>query len=169
LEITLTEIRKEDSLCLFKWINDREEVYYSSPYKPVHETSHEKWFNHVTSCKGLYIFGIRLDNKLIGSCQLNEANFISRTAELQIRIGDISQRGNGYGEQTVQKLIKFGFDDLNLNRIALQVFSNNHRAIAMYEKIGFYQEGSLRQAAFINGNYTDINIMSILKHEYINR
>ena len=56
---------------------------------------------------------------------------------------------------------------LNLNRIFLNVFENNPRAIRAYEKAGFVLEGRLRQAEFKDGKYIDILVMSILKDDYL--
>jgi RimJ/RimL family protein N-acetyltransferase len=55
---------------------------------------------------------------------------------------------------------------LNLNRIFLRVFTDNLRAIRSYEKVGFVNEGILRQAQFDDGKYIDARIMSVLNSEY---
>lgn len=59
-------------------------------------------------------------------------------------------------------LVQFGINDLYLHRIQLQVFSTNIRAIRAYEKCGFVQEGVMRDAAYINGVWVDVIIMSIV-------
>jgi RimJ/RimL family protein N-acetyltransferase len=63
-------------------------------------------------------------------------------------------------------LLKHGFEILNLNRIMLQVYEDNPRAIRCYEKVGYKHEGRLRQARYWNGEYLDILIMSVLKEEW---
>jgi RimJ/RimL family protein N-acetyltransferase len=65
----------------------------------------------------------------------------------------------------VRLLVKHGFETLNLNRIYLQVFANNPRAIRAYEKAGFIHEGRKRQAEFRDGQYIDVLLMSILRDE----
>ena len=98
--------------------------------------------------------------KLIGTCQLHSISAVHRHAELQIRIGDVKQRGHGYGTDAVQLLLKFGFDDLNLHRIFLHVFADNKAAVRTYEKCGFKREGILRHAAHIDGRYVDDVLMA---------
>jgi len=49
-----------------------------------------------------------------------------------------------------------GFDTLNLNRIALDVYESNLRAVRSYEKVGFVHEGCKRQAIYKDGKYADI-------------
>ena len=65
----------------------------------------------------------------------------------------------------LRTIMKYGFNDLNLNRIWCEVYSNN-AAIDIYEKVGFVREGTLRQNVFKDGEYLDSTILSILKHEY---
>jgi len=52
---------------------------------------------------------------------------------------------------------------LNLKRLELQVWSDNHRAIALYERFGFEREGLLRADAFRDGAYDDTVAMSRLR------
>lgn len=167
--VVLAPFTPEDLTILFDWINDREQVLFNSPYKPVHWEQHQKWFESVQQRSDMVIFGIRLFNtdKLIGSCQLHSIHPIHRTAELQIRIGDISERGHGYGSDAVGLLLDFGFKNLNLNRIYLHVFATNTTAIKTYEKAGFTREGLFRQSVFVDNNYVDIIVMSILREEYV--
>jgi len=87
-------------------------------------------------------------------------------AELQIRIGDAADRGRGVGSEAVGLLLRFAFDDLNLQRVQLHVFADNAAAIRVYEKAGFVREGVLRQAAHIGGKYVDVVLMGILREDY---
>ena len=79
-------------------------------------------------------------------------------------IGDTEYLGKGYGSEAVSMLAQFGFNDLNLHRIYLQVFASNQRAINAYNKCGFKQEGIARESAFIDGSWEDIITMGILEH-----
>lgn len=74
--------------------------------------------------------------------------------------------GKGIGTDTMSLILEFAFNELNLHRVYLQVFSFNERAIKLYEKIGFIHEGKFRQALYRTGKWHDIVIMSILKNEY---
>ena len=63
-------------------------------------------------------------------------------------------------------MLNHGFKTLNLNRIYLRVYENNLRAIRVYEKTGFRQEGQLRQAHFQDGSYMDVILMGILRSDW---
>jgi len=165
--IALTPFEPKDSPLLFRWINEREQVLLNSLYRPVHQGAHDSWFEDIQRRANVAIFAIRLatDGRLIGTCQLHDIHPVHRTAELQIRIGDVTQRGAGKGTEAVRLLLDFAFSDLNLNRIYLHVFEENSAALRSYEKAGFVREGVLRQAAYVDGQYRNLVLMSLLRGE----
>ncbi len=169
--VTLTPVTDDDLPVMLGWINDREQVIFNAPYKPVSLRSHQEWFESTQRRSDMYLFAIRLSetSELIGTCQLHGINMVHRSAELQIRLGNVAERGKGYGTDAVQLLLEFAFKDLNMHRVFLHVFSSNSTAIRAYEKAGFKREGILRAAAYINGEYVDVLVMGILQNEYVGR
>jgi RimJ/RimL family protein N-acetyltransferase len=163
--VALSPVLDADLPDLFRWINDREQVLLNAPYRPVFEANHREWFENIRHRADVVVFGIRRVDppSLIGVCQLHSIHAIHRTAELQIRIGEPSARGRGYGTEAVRRLVEFGFKDLDLQRIALHVFADNLAGIRVYEKSGFVREGLLRRGAYIDGTYKDVVIMAVLK------
>jgi RimJ/RimL family protein N-acetyltransferase len=87
-------------------------------------------------------------------------------AELQIRIGAVEARGKGYGKEAIGKLLALGFDHHHLHRIYLRVFKSNAMALKLYHKCQFVEEGTSRQAAYVDGLYEDVVTMSMLRREY---
>lgn len=167
--VALTPLTKTDSPLLWQWINDRELVLFNSSYQPVSEPEHEAWFEAIRNRSDVFIFGIRLweTDRLIGSCQLHSINSVSRSAELQIRLGNTDEHGKGYGTEAVKLLLQFAFSDLNLHRVYLHVFATNTRAIKVYEKSGFVREGTLRQADYVDNQFVDVLVMGILREENV--
>ena len=55
----------------------------------------------------------------------------------------------------------------SLDSYKKNVFSTNLRAINVYKKCGFKEEGVLRESIYLNGNFIDVILMSVLKNEYI--
>jgi RimJ/RimL family protein N-acetyltransferase len=170
-KVVLVELSAEDSKELFGWINNREQVLFNSPYRPIHEAAHDAWFEAVRARSDLVIFGVRMasNNQLIGSAQLLNIQSIHRQAELQIRLGNVPARGQGLGTEAVQKLVSFGFVDLNLHRIFLHVFKSNEAAYRVYKKVGFQDEGLLRDAAYVDGEYVDVRVMGLLRADWEER
>ena len=166
--IILESLKESDLHILFKWMNDRDLRLFNSNYYPVSEEQHKNWFENLQNKKDTFFFTIRLleTNELIGTCQLHSLNWIYRSAELQIRIGEKQYQNKGFGSEVLKLLLNFAFNDVNLKRISLHVFSTNSRAIHFYEKNGFKKEGILRKAAYIDGSYIDTIIMSILDEDH---
>ena len=65
-------------------------------------------------------------------------------------------------------LLRFIFEQMNMNKVKLNVFSFNPRALRMYQTCGFKEEGRLRQELFRDGKYHDIILMGLLREEYQN-
>ncbi len=105
------------------------------------------------------------DGVHIGNCRLLETSAEDRTTKLAIWIGDQAYRSRGYGTDAVRALVRFAFDEMNLNRVELGVFDYNERAIACYRKCGFVEEGRRRQAHYGRGGYHDAIVMAVLRGE----
>lgn len=166
--VKLVPITIADAPVLFGWINDRDLVLFNAPFRPVHETTHREWVKGLAGRRDLVAFAIRVkkSGELIGMCQLTGINPVSRSADLQIRIGVAGARGKGLGLEAVKLLAACGFRDLNLHRIALQVFATNTRAIKTYQAAGFSHEGTLRDGAYIDGRFVDVAVMGLLESEF---
>jgi RimJ/RimL family protein N-acetyltransferase len=73
--------------------------------------------------------------------------------------------GKGLGFLAYKEFMLFLFAEYNLEKISLEVLSTNERALSLYKKLGFIQEGVKRKEALKNGIFVDSIIMSILKDE----
>lgn len=147
---------------------DIRDLYLGHPF-PVNKEMEELWYNKVlTSNIPTTIFGIEVKESgtLIGLSLIKDINFINRTAELAIYIGEEQMRRKGYSTEATIMTLNFAFNYLGLNRIFLKVLERNNAAIGLYKKIGFTVEGVLRDSVFKNGNFENEVIMSILKREF---
>ena len=106
------------------------------------------------------------EGRLIGSIGLRDINWIERKAELGIMIGEKSCWDLGFGTAAVRELLRIGFGKMNLHRIYPRVYQNNLRAIHVYRKCGFQQEGVLRDDHFSQGQYHHTLVMGILRGEF---
>jgi RimJ/RimL family protein N-acetyltransferase len=109
---------------------------------------------------------VRDQDRLIGTTGLNQIDWRARRAVFGICVGDVDFQSRGYGIEAVRLVLRYGFEELNLNRIALSVFSHNLRAIRCYQKAGFVHEGCLREAWFQGGRYLDEYKFAILRDEW---
>ena len=105
------------------------------------------------------------DYKKIGMIRLSA---IDRTHRSMCVGGDIAEEfsGQGHGKAMYELIFKLGFNSWGMHRLWLLVLETNHRAIKLYKKMGFVDEGKQRKARYKNGQYLDYLMMSILEDEY---
>ena len=172
--IRLRPIEKDDLPRFVKWLADEETRSYVSQYLPYSQVQEEQWYEDNLKSREEQAWAIDAQPpeiglepwEHIGSCSFFRINWRSRHAEAGILIGAREFWGRGYGSDAMRTLMHWGFYTLNLNRIYLRVFEDNGRAIRSYRKVGFVDEGRLRQDDYRNGTYRDTLVMSVLRSEW---
>jgi len=104
------------------------------------------------------------DRQAVGGCGLDAIETRNRAATLGIWIGKPYWH-RGYGTDAMRTLCRFAFQHMNLQRIELNVFSVNPRALRVYERVGFKVEGTRRRSQFVGGRYVDSFLMGLLSEE----
>lgn len=117
------------------------------------------------SSTGSISFAIEADGQYIGHCSLHSLSDEARHCELSIEISNRAYWGRGYGREVIGLLLKYAFDDMNLQRVWLTTHAENERAIRCYKACGFVEEGRLRQHLWLRGHYVDRVIMGVLRGE----
>ena len=169
-KIVLTAVSKSSLEKFMNWRNEPELRKYFREHREINEDMQLAWYeNKVLKDPNQVNFEIREKerNKLIGHCGLYYIDWVHRHAEFGIYVGDQNYRNGGFGSDSLRTLIKYGFEDLNLNKIWCEVYANNS-AIDVYEGIGFALEGVQRQHYFNEGKYWDSMILSMLREEWRN-
>lgn len=86
----------------------------------------------------------------------------------RIYIADPALRNRGYGEEALRALLQYAFLNLHMERVTLDHFIKNKGAAHLYAKVGFVDEGVMRNAGKKNGKYYDLALMSMTRSEYLN-
>ena len=115
-----------------------------------------------------YLFGIRglEDDKLLGFVDLSRPSH-SGNCWVGIGLGERDHWGKGYGTDAMRVALRFGFMELNLQRVTLNVFDYNSRGVRSYEKAGFEVEGRVREFILRDGVRHDIIYMGILREKWL--
>lgn len=172
--VRLRAVERDDLPLFVEWLNDPEVTQGLTIYLPLSFAHEEKWFDNMLNRPmdehPMVIEVLQGDGwRPIGNCGFHNLDWRCKSAEVGIFIGEKSMWNQGFGTEAMRLLLKHGFETLNLNRIALDVYDTNTRAIHSYEKAGFQLEGRKRQAMFKAGQYVDILFMSILRSEWQSR
>jgi RimJ/RimL family protein N-acetyltransferase len=105
-------------------------------------------------------------NLPIGHIELNAIDHENETAAICRVFVAPEARGQGVATAMVRQMVARGFVQENLRRIELQVYAWNAAALACYQRVGFVQEGRLRQLRKVGDEYWDLIWMSMLRHEW---
>ncbi len=103
-------------------------------------------------------------NEIIGFVILAGLNNPNKSIEFRRIV--IEPKGKGWGRKTVQEIKKYSFETLKCHRLWLDVLEDNARARYLYQSEGFKEEGTLREAIYVDGKFKSLIIMSILVHEF---
>jgi RimJ/RimL family protein N-acetyltransferase len=102
----------------------------------------------------------------MGQIALYSIDFDYKTAELGRIIKGERECPKGMMTLAAETLVRWGFDSLKLEKIVLEVFADNKRAISMYKRLGFYisnrvpfrmtrtPQGTIRWISAKNGEVT---------------
>lgn len=168
--VLLRALSHADLETLRGFVNDPDVMQFSNTYGPVDDAAQQRWYQGLSANRSAVWFGIceliEGKDRLVGTCCLVDVDWVSRVAELRIRIGDRAAWSRGLGGRATRLLLGHGFAELNLQRIWLRVFDSNVRASRLYERLGFKIEGRLRQAVFLQGAYQDVLLMGLLRSEW---
>lgn len=164
-KITLGPVLTGDSAVLFSWFNQLSLASTSGPFRPLDEVKFNQWMAGLGGDPAKVIFAIRANERLrlLGYVQITNINPVVRSAEIGLAIGEAVERGKGFGGEALALAVRYCWTELNLNRVALFVLSNNPAAMRLYRKVGFETEGVMRQAAYSDGQLHDVTVMAMLR------
>jgi len=168
--LILREMTPQDVNTLLKHFGNPQVVKFldMNPIKSTEQADEWlRWMGGFFSAKGGLRWGVerKLDGEFIGSAGLHNWNREAHYAELGY---DIAQQywGDGYATEVARAIIEFGWQQMKLNRIEADVVQGNIASMKIMERLGFKQEGILRQRLRKGGKYYDVFLYGLLRKEY---
>jgi len=164
-------IELADEALLRQWMNAPENWATLGRISPINAEREREWINGLYKEGGsiAFLIVVRETDEPVGVCSLRDIHSINRTASFGITIGDVARQNEGYGTEATRLMLRYAFEELNLNRVSLSVMASHPAAIRAYERAGFAREGYVRQAYFRGGRYVDEVLYGILREDWAMR
>lgn len=153
MRVRLRQLEFEDLELLRDWRNSKRLMAYTREYRLLNMVNQQDWFERMSRDHNTEMFGIEADMWLVGACGLTSINWVSRTAEVSIYIGNPDY--DEAGIEVLELLKHKAFDEFNLQKIYAEIYSTNYFKQELFKSSGFELEGILKRHAFKQGVYVD--------------
>lgn len=168
--LVLRQITKDDAEDILKYLSDETVMKYYGlkPFKSIDEALEEiAWYQSTFDENSGIRWGITLKGhgKVIGS--FGFLNKVPRHFRSDIGF-ELSQDfwGQGIANEALEAVIKYGFEQLNLQRIQALIEPPNNSSQKLVERNGFIKEGLLRNYEFTCGKFDDLFMYSLIKQDF---
>lgn len=112
-----------------------------------------------------FVTVIYKNHEIAGLVGFNSIDKDNRRAEIGYWLAE-PFIGQGIMTKATRAIIAYGFDTLDLNRIDLKAATTNHKSRGVAKRLGFKEEGVIRDAEWIHDHYVDHVIYGLLKRDY---
>lgn len=110
-------------------------------------------------------FAIIFNNVAVGRIGLHHLDLQNKIGAIGYWLSKDAQ-GKGIILKSCKALINYGFQNLGLHRIEIKAAVTNLKSQAIPVKLGFVKEGLLRQAEFVNNQFVDLFLYSMISDEW---
>ena len=165
---TLYETRFSDYEYFTKWECDENITKYMSfdENRSYEDVVTEALYSKKDPTKLDYTIVARENGKPVGRIYIWRIGRALTPPECAVLYWRISWLRNGLGREIMHELLEYCFTFLHMERVTLDHYAGNRRGAALYERLGFKDEGTARNAAKKDGKYYDLHLMSIMRSEF---
>jgi RimJ/RimL family protein N-acetyltransferase len=164
--VILRAFEREDGERCYRWMNDPNIVRTLKSRYPIAFQNESEWLEramHPDGTERHFAIERKDDRSHIGNASIHDIDCVSRTAGFGLFIGEPAAWNKGFGSDAIGTLVRFAFDEMNLQKLRINVFDYNDRAKHVLAAHGFVQEGRLRRDFYREGMYHDIVILSTFR------
>jgi [ribosomal protein S5]-alanine N-acetyltransferase len=163
--IYLREVRPTDvNDNYYQWLNSPNvTTYLESRFFPHSVESLRAYCEAQFAASDIVFLAIVLKDgdRHIGNIKLSRINWIHRTAEVGLLIGEEDCWGQGFATEAIRVISVYAFETLNLRKITAGCYSSNPASAGAFEKAGFIREGVLPGRVYDRGNYVDTVLLGL--------
>ncbi|MFN3478028.1 MAG: GNAT family N-acetyltransferase [bacterium] len=166
----LTPIERHNLVSVHQWLKELDNFFYFSEYfiAPPTLDEIEIWYNSLINNNKNKVFIINHNESKVslGMIELSKIDWKNRNAYIGVLIGNRNQRRKGFATESLKILINLAFQYWNLHKLFALIVDNNLPSIKLFEKMNFTKEAVLIQNCFVDNEYHDQFLYSLLKNDY---
>lgn len=163
----LRQLEEKDIPFMLEWMHDPQvNRFFRFDMSAANEETALRFIEQSrVSANELHYACVNETDEYLGTVSLKEISAENRSAEFAVSFRRCAQ-GTGAAAFAVKELLHKAFEELSLNRVYLNVLSDNTRAIAFYKKLGFVYEGEFREHLVLREETKSLSWYAMLKGEY---
>ena len=145
--VNLRSLEIDDLGILKKWRNDKITRNHTREYRLLNMVNQKHWFEtiHKDNPPKFLMFGVTdKRKKLVGVCGLTYIDWKNRHCEISIILYLKNWQKTKEAKETISLLINYGFGELNMRRLWVEIFDTVPENIKLFESLNFHREGILR-------------------------
>jgi len=168
--VYLRALELDDYKTSVKWRNDSEINSKISGTTYFVSSEYEKnWVVNKIFESGddiVLVICLKQTDQYVGNVYIRNINWINRSAESSILIGEKSCWKCGVGSESLMLTLRFAFYERNLERISAYVLEASTVSLRLHEKCGYRKEGLLRNSVYKDGRFQNQYVLSILRSDF---
>jgi RimJ/RimL family protein N-acetyltransferase len=167
--VSLRALEKEDLEILKEWRNSKHVRKSTREYKLLNMINQKNWFEsiHQLNPPREIMFGIlNKRKKLIGVTGLTYIDWKNRNSEISIYFYTKNWQTKSEAKEVINLILEYGFEELNLHRLYVEIFSLMKENIKLFSNLKFIKEGELREKIWRKNKWWNTIIFSKLSSEY---
>lgn len=170
-ELVALRAMEPGDIALFESFGDEEARCYDELAFPQSRGKLAAWFDRQLQGRiGDEFRWIAVDRagELVGTIETFAANRRNRTFKYGLIVA-APHRGKGYAADMIVKVLDYYFMELGYEKVTPHVYAFNNGSVRLHEKLGFLQEGRLRNMVYARGAYHDEIHYGMTRDEFIER
>lgn len=166
--IKFVDATEEHIELIYNWRNQPfiREVMYNSDF--IKWEDHVNWLRSVFQDEMKFIKVLYYKDVPYGIANFHLTNKVSGFGEWGFYIGD-KNAPRGMGKVLAYSMLNFLFEEVKIRKVCADVLDFNRVSLNFHEKVGFKQDGILREHIYKNSRYCDVHLFSIFEEEWMNR
>jgi UDP-4-amino-4,6-dideoxy-N-acetyl-beta-L-altrosamine N-acetyltransferase len=160
---TVRPMEEADLAMVLAWRNHPDVYRYMITQHQISEQEHKEWYSRAIMTPSRHLLIVQEAAQPLGYVQFSSAT-IGGVAEWGFYSSPGAPKGSGRKIGTAA--LNYAFSELQLHKVCGQALAFNERSIAFHQRLGFVQEGVLRDQHRIKGIYHNLICFGLLKTEW---